>query len=179
MPEFADVTVADHWVTGRDRPAWLASINLAAARNFLASDPPRIAAGRISLMRMVESIAGGHELATCRQTKRAFGTKVSGEGVLTALARQAGEIAIALSRIADQTDHEDKNHLRRELVEIQSLIESLNQTIISILADRSIKATKATGSVSHEGPFQSPELGPQNCSSHKQPESLKFTKSRM
>lgn len=50
------------------RPAWIASINLAAARNFLELNPPRLADTRISLLRVREVLqhaeAGGADLSS-------------------------------------------------------------------------------------------------------------------
>jgi len=131
---------------GEHRPAWIAALNLSAARHFLESSPPRLAGSRVSLLRLADSIDRSTEssIAPCLQ---AAPQPTSG-CTLRAVARSAAAIADRLSLMIDGDKqgpaatfdaHAEISALRHSIIELDREIAILLGNRRNITAIHSVE----------------------------------------
>lgn len=127
---------------GGDRPAWLAAINLTAARNFLESDPPRLAGSRVSLLRLVNSLDRDCDASDILITP---GLRVELE--LRAIGQQAAAIAADLGAMIDCGVHGEHGttEVHAGLSVVRNSIQDLDRAIAAMLGDRCHPAPVSAG----------------------------------
>lgn len=124
---------------GDDRPAWLAALNLTAARHFLESDPPRLAGGHVSLLRLVMSLEQDpavSEIAGSSGLQSQL--EMPSDLELRAVARQAAAIAAELAQMIDRDAHDEATlpDTHTDLNAVRYSIRDLDRAIAALLGDR-------------------------------------------
>ena len=124
---------------GDDRPAWLASLNLWAARHFLKSDPPRLAGSRMSLLRLVNSlerdcVESDIIIAPSLRADLAMRSHLE----LRSVAQRAVAIAAELGQMIDRGAHDGAAppDIHAGLSAVRHSIQDLDRAIAVMLGDR-------------------------------------------
>lgn len=124
---------------GDDRPAWLAAINLTAARHFLESDPPRLAGSRVSLLRLVNSLEqdrDGSDMIVAQGLPDALAMPADLD--LRTVARRASAIAADLGQMIDGSTRDEATpfDLHAGLAAVRYSIQDLDSAIAAMLSGR-------------------------------------------
>lgn len=132
---------------GYVRSAWLAALNVTAARRFVERDPPHLSDGHASLLRLTKSLAQGEERVATREAEM---IRHSSEE-LRVVARQAAGIADDLDRMVA---HEGRDvsgvlELDSRLGAIRASMLDLDDLISSMLNDAVGRARGARDSGRH------------------------------
>lgn len=124
---------------GDDRPAWIAALNLTAARQFLESDPPRLAGSRVSLLRLVNSLErDGDAGIGARQPDWRPDFDMPSDRELRAVAQRAAAIAADLDHMIDGAGPDEiaPSDLHAGLSAVRFSILDLDRAIAGMLGDR-------------------------------------------
>ncbi len=132
---------------GDDRPAWLAALNLTAARHFLESDPPRLAGSRVSLLRLVNSLeldCVESDIIVAPLVRPGLAMR-PGFG-LRAVAQRAATIAAELGQMIDRGVNDDARQpdAHAGLSAVRYSIHELGRSIARMLGDRCDAASLAS-----------------------------------
>lgn len=129
---------------GEDRPAWLAALNLTAARHFLESDPPRLTGSRASLLRLANSLE-----RNCVESDRIVAPSLGADlavrsgFALRAVVRRAEALAAELGQIINRGAHDaaapPNGHAG--LTAVRNSIQDLDRSIAMMLGDRCYAAS--------------------------------------
>ncbi|RZF63850.1 hypothetical protein EWE75_13695 [Sphingomonas populi] len=125
---------------GDDRPAWLAALNLTAARHFLESDPPRLAGSRVSLLRLVTSLERDRvesDIIVAPSLRSDSAMRPDLE--LLAVAQRAAAIAAELGQMIERGAHgaaAGPSDFHTGLSAVRYSIQDLDRAIAVMLGDR-------------------------------------------
>jgi hypothetical protein len=123
---------------GDRRNAWLAALNLTAARHFLESSPPRLAGGRVSLLRLAKSIdCDGASNALAASNERHPDRPLPTGQELRDIAARAAKIAADLDLLIDG-DRDGSNgsvEMSIELRAVRFSIQALDRAVASMLGE--------------------------------------------